>query len=177
MKTKYGSYSNFTIVNSDFETYDFGNQRFDLIYSAATIQWIPENIAFSKVYNLLRPGGILAMFMTCSDEKSRNEELYNKIQEVYKEHFIVKQRYNCKMKYENVINYGFVNCKHHHWKKVRELNADEYISYISTHCEHITLEEPYKTKYYNGIRQAILEAGNKIIINDTIVLYLAQKPR
>ena len=94
MKTKYGAYSNFTIVNSDFETYDFGNQRFDLIYSAATIQWIPENIAFSKVYNLLRPGGILAMFMTCSDEKSRNEELYNKIQEVYKEHFIVKQRYN-----------------------------------------------------------------------------------
>lgn len=94
MKTKYGSYSNFTIVNSDFETYDFGNQRFDLIYSAATIQWIPENIAFSKVYNLLRSGGILAMFMTCSDEKSRNEELYNKIQEVYKEHFIVKQRYN-----------------------------------------------------------------------------------
>lgn len=81
------------------------------------------------------------------------------------------------MKYENVINYGFANYKYHHWKKVRALNVDEYISYISTYCEHITLEESYKTKYYNGIRQAILEAGNKIIINDTIALYLAQKPR
>lgn len=26
-----------------------------------------------------------------------------------------------------------------------ENTADEYISYISTHCAHITLEEPYKS--------------------------------
>jgi trans-aconitate methyltransferase len=51
----------------------------DLIYSAATIQWIPEEIAFSKAYRILKPGGILARFMTRSDEKSANEELYNRI--------------------------------------------------------------------------------------------------
>jgi SAM-dependent methyltransferase len=176
MKNKYEIYSNFDIVNADFETYDFGNQTFDLIYSAATIQWIPEEIAFSKAYNILKPGGILAMFMTISDEKSANEELYNRINEVYKEHFSVKQRYNCNMKYANVVNYGLVNYKYQDWKKVRTLNADEYISYISTHCEHITLEEPYKSKFYTGVRKAIIDAGNKIIINDTIPLYLAQKP-
>lgn len=59
MKNRYRTYSNFDIVNADFETYDFGKQKFDLIYSAATIQWIPEEIAFSKVYNILKPGGIL----------------------------------------------------------------------------------------------------------------------
>ena len=176
MKKKYEAYSNFDIVNADFETYDFGNQKFDLIYSAATIQWIPEEIAFSKTYNILKPGGILAMFMTRSDEKSANEELYNRINEVYKEYFFVKQRYNCKMIYDNIVNYGFVNYKYQDWKKVRTLNADEYISYISTHCEHITLEEPYKSKFYTGVRKAIIDAGNKIIINDTIPLYLAQKP-
>jgi hypothetical protein len=37
---------------------------------------------------ILKPGGILAMFMTCSDEKSANEELYNRIDEVYKEHLL-----------------------------------------------------------------------------------------
>jgi len=114
--------------------------------------------------------------MTSSDEKSANEELYNRINEVYKEHFSVKQRYNYKMKYDNVVNYGFVNYKYQELKKVRTFNADEYISYISTHCEHITLEEPYKSKFYTGVRKAIIDAGNKIIINDTIVLYLAQKP-
>ena len=176
MKNKFSTYSNFHIVNADFETFDFGKQGFDLVYSAATIQWIPEEIAFSKAYDILKPGGILAMFMTRSDEKSGNEELYHEIEEVYKEYFTVKQRYNCKMEYENVVNYGFVNYKYQHWKTVRTLNAEEYISYISTHCEHITLEEPYKTKFYQGVKKAIIAAENKIIINDTIALYLAQKP-
>ena len=54
MKRKYGNYRNFRIVNDDFITYDFGNQKFDMIYSAATIQWIPEEIAFSKTFDLLK---------------------------------------------------------------------------------------------------------------------------
>lgn len=41
MQDKYGTYPNFHIVNDDFITHDFGQQRFDMIYSAATIQWIP----------------------------------------------------------------------------------------------------------------------------------------
>lgn len=176
MKNKFGSYSNFHIVNADFETYDFENQKFDLVYSAATIQWIPEEIAFSKVYNILKPGGILAMFMTCSDEKSANKELYSRIEQVYKEHFYVKQKYNCKMQYENVMKYGFVNYKYQHWKKERILSADEYISYISTHCDHIILEEPNKSKFYEGVRKAIIDFGNAITIKDTIPLYLVQKP-
>ena len=52
------------------------------------------------------------------------------------------------------------------------VNADEYICYISTHCDHITLEKPYKSNFYAGIRKAIMEAGNEIIITDTIPLYL-----
>lgn len=176
MKNKFSIYNNFNIVNADFEKYDFCNQKFDLIYSAATIQWIPEELAFSKTFSLLKPGGILAMFMTRSDEKCANEELYSKLSEVYEEYFNVPQKYNCKITYDNAVNYGFVNFKYQDWKKVRELNADEYISYISTHCEHITLEEPYKSKFYKGVRSAIVEADNKIVINDTISLYLAHKP-
>ena len=77
---------------------------------------------------------------------------------------------------ENVLNYGFENLTYKEWKSVRKLNADEYICYISTHCENITLEEPYKSNFYAGIRKAIVEAGNEIAITDTIPLYLVQKP-
>lgn len=176
MKKKYSSYSNFHIVNADFETYDFGMNKFDLVFSAATIQWMPEEIALPKIYNLLKPGGILAMFMTCSDEKSSNEELYQKINQVYAEHFHVETKYTCKFNYENVVNYGFTNYSYHDWKKTRVFNADEYVSYIGTHVEHITLKEPYKSRFYDGVRKAIMEQGNRIIINDTIPLYLARKP-
>ena len=52
MKQKYGACPNFHIVNDDFITHDFGSQKFDVIYSAATIQWIPEEIAFLKTFDL-----------------------------------------------------------------------------------------------------------------------------
>ena len=83
MREKYGKYPNLHIVNDDFITHDFGKQRFDLIYSAATIQWIPEEIAFSKTYELLKPGGTLAMMLTRADYKTPNEKLYEEIQKLY----------------------------------------------------------------------------------------------
>ena len=87
MKQKYGTYPNFHLVNDDFITYDFGRQRFDLIYSAATIQWIPEEIAFEKTFGLLKPGGTLAMMLTKGDYRTPNEALYQKIQEIYSAYF------------------------------------------------------------------------------------------
>ena len=95
---------------------------------------------------------------------------------MYEQHFHVKQKYTCKMDYKNVLNYGFTNFTYKEWKKERVLNAEEFCSYIGTHCDHIHLEEPYKSKFYEGIRKAILEAGDKITLIDTIPLYLVQKP-
>ena len=84
---KYDRFPNFHIVNDDFTTHDFGQQRFDIVYSAATIQWIPEEIAFSKSFALLKPGGILAMMLTKADYKTPNEELYGKIQKLYDQYY------------------------------------------------------------------------------------------
>ena len=84
MKKSFGAYSNFNIINADFEKQIFEKNVYDLVYSAATIQWIPEQIAFSKTYDMLKPGGYLAMFMTRSDESSLNENLSYEIDQVYK---------------------------------------------------------------------------------------------
>ncbi len=116
------------------------------------------------------------MFMTRSDETTVNPVLKSEIDKVYDKYFHVKKRNNCRLDYENVLNYGFENLQYKEWKRVRKLNADEYICYISTHCEHITLEEPYKSNFYSGIKNAIKKAGNEIVIIDTIPLYLVQKP-
>ncbi len=177
MKNKFSSYSNFNIINGDFETQDFGTEKFDLVFSAATIQWIPEKICFPKTYNLLKSGGTLAMFMTRTDEKTPNGALYNVIQKVYDEHFHVETKYTCRLNYDNVVNYGFINFNYRDWKRATVYTADEYVEYLAaTQVEHITLQEPYKSSFYNGVRDAVTNAGNKIALNDTIALYLAKKP-
>ncbi len=94
MRRKYGGRPNFHIVNDDFITHDFEAQQFDLVYSAATIQWIPEEIAFSKTFGMLKPGGTLAMMLTKSDYRTPNEALYQKIQEVYSKYFHPETAYS-----------------------------------------------------------------------------------
>lgn len=175
MKKKFNLYNNFQIVNADFETYEFGNNQFDLVYSAATIQWIPEKIAFPKVYNILKKNGTLAMFMTHTDFKSSNEDLYNKIQEVYGKYYKPERPYSQHLEYKNVINYGFTDFECRHYHNVREYNADEFASWTRIMAPQLTIQEPNRTKFLQGIKDAILGFGNSITLYDDIVLYLVRK--
>lgn len=177
MIRKYGEYPNFSIVNDDFITHDFGGQKFDMIYSAATIQWIPEEIAFSKTFDLLKPGGTLAMMLTRGDYKTPNEALYDKIQQVYSRYYKPETEYkNGAFKYSNAPNYGYTGFEKREYYGKREFTADEYVAFSGTHCDHIVIPEPYKSKLFDGLRKAVLEAGDRIVFHDTFVLFLARKP-
>ncbi|MCR4670788.1 MAG: methyltransferase domain-containing protein [Saccharofermentans sp.] len=177
MMEKYGDRPNFQIVNDDFITHDFEGERFDMIYSAATIQWIPEEVAFSKTFELLKPGGTLAMMLTVSDYKSTNEELYADIQKTYDEYFKPETVYtHSGFRYDNAPSYGFVDFERLEFNGVREMDTDTYISFCGTHCDHIVLPEPYRTKFYDGLRKALADHGGKVIFKDTYVLYLTKKP-
>lgn len=180
MINRFGSYQNFQIANADFETYDFKDTKFDLVYSAAAFQWIPEQIGYPKAYDLLKSNGAFAMFMMRQDQRPgggyTDEPLYSKIQEVYSAFFHPETEYKCKLDYDAREKYGFVNLERREYKKTREYTADEYVSFIGTHADHITLQEPYRTKFYEGIREAIRSCGNKITLYDNITMYLARKP-
>lgn len=175
-ENKFKAFDNFHIINADFETFDFGERKFDLVYSAATIQWIPEKIGFAKTFDLLKSGGTFAMMLTKSDYKTPNEALYNAIEEVYNQYFHPEAFYSQKLDYGNAVKYGFVNFERREYCSKREFTAEDYVSYLGTHCDHIILKEPYKSQFYTGIRDAVLKAGNRIVLNDTIVLYLTRKP-
>ncbi|MCR4697562.1 MAG: class I SAM-dependent methyltransferase [Lachnospiraceae bacterium] len=175
MKEKYSSYDNFHIVNADFETYDFGNKKFDLIYSAAAIQWIDEDIAYRRVYDLLKDGGILAMLLMRSEYQSDNPALYDEIQLVYDNYFVTEQPYTQKFDYMNGINYGLTFIEEKSFPGKRVYDAKEHNEYLGTHSTHIRLKEEYKDLFYNGVREAVIKHGNKIVFNDDYVVYLYKK--
>jgi len=177
MQEKYGARSNFSIVNADFIAHDFGDMKFDMIYSAATIQWIPEEIAFSKTFELLSPGGTLAMMYTVGDYKSSNEELYAKIQQIYSAYFKPQTEYRQRgFMYANAISYGYVDLQKRTYKGVREFTAEEYVAFCGTHCDHLVIPEPYRSKFFGGLFEVVRNSGNKVVFNDTYVLFLCKKP-
>ena len=175
MKEKYSSYPNFNIVNADFETYDFGDKKFDFIFSAATIQWIKEDIAYTRVFDLLKEGGYLAMCFMRSEYQSDNPALYDEIQKVYDKYFVTNQPYDQKFNYMGGEKYGLTFMEEKSFPGRREYNADEHNEYIGTHSTHIALKEEYKEPFFGGIRDAIIKHGNKIVFNDNYVVYLYKK--
>ena len=178
MKRKYGRRANFDIVNDDFITHDFGGARFDLIYSAATIQWIPEAVAFSKTFELLKPGGTLAMLLTVSDYRTPNPALYARIQKLYDEYYRPEIPYtHGGFGYANAPDYGYVDFEKREYPGTRVFNAEQYVAFCGTHCDHIVIPEPTKSRFFDGLRDAVLAAGDRIVFNDTYVMYLARKPR
>ena len=176
MMEKYGQLPNFHIVNDDFITYDFGGMKFDMIYSAATIQWIPETVAFTKTFDLLKPGGTLAMMLTSSEYRSDNEALYGKIQALYDRYYKPDIPYmHGRFRYTAAPEYGYTEVVRHEFKGRRVFTADEYVAFSGTHCDHIVVPEPLRTEFFEGLRTAVLDAGDRIVFNDTYVLYLTKK--
>ena len=180
MKNRFDSYSNFQIVNADFETYIFDHEQFDLVYAASAFRWIPEKIGYPKAYEILKSGGTFAMFVMHPDLRPgrgyTDEPLYSKIQEVYAEYFHPETEFTCSFDYDARDKYGFVDLEYHEYLKTREYSANDYVSLIGTYSDHLLLQEPYKSKFYEGIREVIVNSGNKITLYDKITMYLARKP-
>ncbi len=177
MKEKYGKYPNFSIVNDDFITHDFGGLKYDMIYSAATIQWIPEEIAYARCHDLLKPGGMLAMMFTRSEYRSENEALYARIQALYDRYYKPEIPYtHGKFDYTAAPEYGYSSVEKYEFKGQRVFNADEYVEFSGTHCDHIVIPEPIRSEFFAALKSAVLKAGNRVVFNDTYVLYLAGKP-
>ncbi|MBP0985738.1 MAG: SAM-dependent methyltransferase, partial [Oscillospiraceae bacterium] len=59
---------------------------------------------------------------------------------------------------------------------VRVFTADEYVAYCGTHSDHIVIPEPYKTEFFEGLREVALRYGDRVEYRDTYRLYLARKP-
>ena len=163
--------------NGDFETFSFPANEYDLVYSAATIQWIPEEIAYPKCFSLLRPGGMLAMMYMRSDYQSPNPALYDKIQQVYAAHYKPDTPYrNGNFRYDHADDYGFEKGEKYEFRTQRILTAEEYVGYCGTHCDHMTIPEPDRSLFFDGLHKAVLEAGDRIVFQDTFILHLAKKP-
>lgn len=176
MQNKFSSYPNFRLILDDFITHDFGDQRFDTIYSAATIQWIPEEIAFPKVFSLLKPGGMLVMMLTRSDYQTPNEPLYQEIQKVYSAHFKPTEEYKGGFQYKNCLNYGFEAFEAREYHGQRIMNAEQFAAYSGTHCTHLVIEEEHREAFFDGLKKTIQRFGDRIVVEDTYVLMTARKP-
>ena len=174
---KFRSYPNFSIVNAAFPDISLPDSSFDLIYSATAFHWIPEETGYTKVFSLLKSGGIFARFANHPTPAKDNPQLYNHLQKIYLEDKTTDPHSPNSAQSPEIISqiplkYGFtdINLKIYH--RTRTFTSSEYIDLLHTYSDH----NSRPPEFYAKISAAIDSHGGIINIFDTIDLQLACKP-
>ena len=82
-RDKFKEFPNFVAITARFEDFEYDDNACDLIYSASAFHWIPEEIGYTKVFNMLRKGGAFARFADHPYRDKGREELHNALQKIY----------------------------------------------------------------------------------------------
>ena len=180
-KEKFLQFDNFSVVNSDFETVVLNNNNYDLIYSATAFHWIPEKLGYTKVFNLLKSGGAIALFW--NHPYREEDEFESAIQKVYDKYQTLVQspvhRFSeekCFMITETIKKYGFIDIEYKLYHQTRILNTSQYMALLNTYSDHRARQEDVRISLEKDLSDTINRFGGKIDIQDTIDLYLARKP-
>ena len=179
-REKFCAYPGFSVQVGRFEDFSAPAASFDLIYSATAFHWIPEEIGYRKVYELLKPGGVFARFANRPGPDTAHPGLHEAIQAVYAE-FMPRsggKRWFDEEKAAEIAKipakYGFTECT---YRRTRDFTAAEYVRLLGTYSDHIALGEDALARFNAGIEAAIHRHGGVITVNDIVDLELARKPR
>ncbi|MBE6716441.1 MAG: class I SAM-dependent methyltransferase [Ruminococcaceae bacterium] len=184
-REKFKEYPNFSAVSGKFEDIDMGD-KYDLIYSASAFHWIPEEIGYKKVYDMLKDGGVFARFANHPFRDKGKPELSAEMDKIYAEYYY--KYYNKEPKspveytdgqaYDRALiaeKYGFTDIGYKLFFRTRTFSAKEYKMLLGTYSDHIAIAESIRTKFFSEIEEAINRHGGEITIYDTIDLQLARK--
>jgi ubiquinone/menaquinone biosynthesis C-methylase UbiE len=180
-KEKFKKYEKLNLKNLSFQDFEYPSNSFDLIYSASAFHWIPEEIGYTKVFNMLKSGGIFARFANHPyKDKERNEihAAFEKIYAKYMPNALISDEYseeNAKNRANIACKYGFTDISYKLYHRTRTFTANEYTMLLGTYSDHIAIEEMTRKKFFDEIRQAIYDNGGIITLYDTIDLQLARK--
>lgn len=179
---KFKNYENFKVENLAFQELEYPSSSFDLIYSATAFHWIPEEIGYTKVFDMLKSGGVFARFANHPfKDKIRNNinAEFEKIYAKYMPGSLGGAEYS-EENAKNIANiackYGFIDISYKIYHRTRDFTAKEYTLLLGTYSDHIAIEEKTRKKLFGEIEEAINDNGGIITIYDTIDLQLARKP-
>ncbi len=184
-RKKFKSYPNFSAVSGKFEDIEL-NGECDLIYSASAFHWIPEEIGYTKVFDMLKDGGVFARFANHPYRDKCKPALSKEIDRIYAEYYYkyynkepekpieyTEQQACCRAVIAK--KYGFTDIQYKLFYRTRTFSAKEYKILLSTYSDHIAIEEKIRVEFFSKIEDAINRHGGKITIYDTIDLQLARR--
>lgn len=187
LREKFAAYPCFSVITGKFEDVVLDAGAYDLVFSASAFHWVPEEIGYRKVYDVLKSGGAFARFANHPYRDQGNPALSREIDALYAQYYYpyhgkepsVPQKYTPEQARERALialRYGFSDVRYATFERTRVFSAEEYLALLGTYSDHIAIEEGVRTRFFDAIGRTIERHGGSYTVYDTIDLQLARKP-
>ena len=186
-REKFAAYPDFRVISGKFEDVDFPPESCDLVYSASAFHWVPEEIGYRKIYDMLKSGGAFARFANHPWRDKGNPALAAALDAAYARYYHTYYRSVPKLedeyteaqalrRAEIATRYGFTDIQYRLYHRTRTFTAAAYVQLLGTYSDHINLPEEVRLPFFRAVLDAINAHGGTITLYDTIDLQLARRP-
>ena len=176
---RFASWPSFRITQGDFCKLDIAMNTYDLLYAATAFHWLDQDTGLTRAYQVLKPGGTIALFWNHPDpnqpgdpSNAANQQVYEK----YRPHDKKPGPLDLEKIPASLRAHGFSGIQTQLYRRVRTLSAADYIGLLNTYSDHRALPEDLKMAFEQEMLHALQALSGSIRIHDTQDLYLASKP-
>ena len=169
--------SNVRVIETTFEAWDSGPERFDLVLAASAIHFIEPEYRFAKPARLLRPEG--AFVVMWHDREPGTSALHRRVEEAYARHAPSFEFPNDMrgIPLEDSMDesglYQSVHTRRYQWS--REYREEEFLDYLDSYSTHRLLPPAERSALYDAIGQEIRRSGGSIEQDFTTRLWVARR--
>lgn len=175
-------YPRVAICHCAFEEYQT-DSHYDCICAATSFHWIDPTVRYAKSAQLLKTGGILAVFW---NNFSRNDtQIFDDIQEIYvRYHPDVDEAFDvlewqrqkiARRKQEVELAPEFVLVSHKEYAFTRVYTADEYVKLLHTFPANALKNGGELDMFYTKIRDLFVEHGDYLELPIQVNLEIGRK--
>lgn len=158
------AFPNVSIIEGAFETCPSGAvEGFDLIFAATAWHWIDPAIRYQRAWELLRPGGHLALWSATHVFPDGGDQFFIEIQDVYDDigerlsEPIIRPRPgelpDERAEIDRSLLFEEVFVRHFDWEM--SYDADDYLRLLDTFSGHIVMEKDKRDHLYTEIRRRL----------------------
>lgn len=183
LKQKYGNHPKVYVKKDYFEQYE-AEKKYDLIYSATAFHWVDSWVGYPKAWEMLKPGGALAVFWHMSSVTHYDTGIFVGLNAIKKKYlpeeslgFDAKGIQKVKERRIQQIQsggcFGAPEVYEYRWPDTYD--ADRYVTLLNTYSGTQTLAEEERMTYLEEVRAYINANGGMVELPQHVMLYLVRK--
>jgi ubiquinone/menaquinone biosynthesis C-methylase UbiE len=167
-RNKCAAYGNVEVINTTFEEWELGKQKFDVVVAATSFHWITPEARYAKTAAALTDNGLLILLWNTPPQPSY--EIYQSCQSIYQTYAPELTKYESHQDYQHnigkiaqeaIASGYFQDLITHQTIITVTYTLDDYLTLLSTLSPYIRLASKQRNALFNQLKMELRRSLNE----------------